>query len=124
MDGCERAVMTGVHCLKHVERFAAAALADDDAVRTHSQGVADEIADVDFAFAFDVRRTRFEADHMILAQLEFRRVFNGDDAFGIGQERAQNVEQRRFSGTGSAGDDDVFAEFDADVQEIRHFVRD
>ena len=38
--------VAGVHGLEHVERFAAAALADDDAFRPHTQGVADQIAGV------------------------------------------------------------------------------
>ena len=78
--------MAGVHRLEHVERFAAAALADDDTVGAHTQGVADEVADADFAFSLNVCRTRFETHHMILPQLKLRRVLNGDDAFGIRQE--------------------------------------
>jgi len=45
VDCGERAVVAGVHRLEHVERFAAAALADDDTVGAHTQGVADEVAD-------------------------------------------------------------------------------
>ena len=37
VDGRHRAVMAGVHGLQHLERLAAAALADDDAVGTHTQ---------------------------------------------------------------------------------------
>ena len=39
-----RAGVAGVHGLQHVQRFAAAALADDDAFGPHTQGVAHQVA--------------------------------------------------------------------------------
>src|SRR5205823_1418951 len=42
-----RALVTGVHGLEHVESLGAADLAHDDAVGTHTQGVADQVADAD-----------------------------------------------------------------------------
>ncbi len=50
------AVMTGVHGLQHVERRRVANLADDDAVRTHAERVADEVADRDLPLALHVGR--------------------------------------------------------------------
>ena len=47
VDRGQRAVVAGVHGLEHVEGLAAAALADDDAVGPHAQGVAHEVADGD-----------------------------------------------------------------------------
>src|SRR6476659_4859207 len=66
--GGHRAVMARVHGLQHVERFARTALPDDDPVRPHAQGVADELADRDGALAFDVRRARLEGDDVFLAE--------------------------------------------------------
>ena len=43
--GGQRAVVAGVHGLEHVQRLAAAHLADDDAVGPHAQGVDHELAD-------------------------------------------------------------------------------
>ena len=40
--GAERAVVAGVHGLQHVDRLAAAHLAEDDAVGAHTQGVLDQ----------------------------------------------------------------------------------
>ena len=80
VDRGERAVVAGVHGLEHVERLAAAALADDDAVGPHTQGVAHEVADRDRALAFDVRRARLERDHVILRQLQLGGVLDRDDA--------------------------------------------
>ncbi len=59
VDGGERALVAGIHGLKHVEGFFAAHLADHDAVGTHTQAVDDELAHADRAFAFDVGRRGF-----------------------------------------------------------------
>ena len=44
VDRRHRAVVAGVHRLKHVERFAGANLADDDPVGPHAQRVLDQVA--------------------------------------------------------------------------------
>src|SRR5207245_10251861 len=41
VDGGHAALVAGVHGLEHVQRLRSAALADDDAVGPHTQGVAD-----------------------------------------------------------------------------------
>ena len=54
VDRGQRAFVAGVHGQQHVQRFGAAHLANHDARRTHAQRVADQVADADFADAFDV----------------------------------------------------------------------
>jgi hypothetical protein len=66
MDCTHRAVMPGVHRLQHVERLGAADLAEDDAVRAHSQRVAQQIAHRNLAAAFKVGRAGFQPHHMRL----------------------------------------------------------
>ena len=61
VDRRQRALVTGVHRLEHVERLGAANLADDDPVGAHAQRVADELADPDLALALDVRRAATRA---------------------------------------------------------------
>ena len=73
--------MTRVHGLQHVERFLAADLADDDAVGPHTQAVDQQFALPHRAAAFEIRRAGFQAHHVRLLQLQFGRVFDGDDAF-------------------------------------------
>ena len=111
--GRHRAVVAGVHGLEHVERLAAAALADDDAVGPHAQGVAHQLADGDGALALDVRRARLERDHVLLAELQLGRVLDGDDALVVGDERREDVEHRRLARAGAARDEDVEARLDA-----------
>ena len=97
MDGGQAAVMSGIHRLKHIESFAAAALTDHDTVRAHTQTVANEIADGNFASALDVGRTRFKTDDMLLMELKLGGIFDGDDTLTVGQKVAQYVEERGFS---------------------------
>ena len=59
--------MAGVHGLKHVEGLGPADLADDDAVGTHAQGVADEHPGGHLTLAKGVREPRLQSDHMSLA---------------------------------------------------------
>src|SRR3989441_13281194 len=54
----QRAVVAGVHRLQHVEGFAAATLANDDAVRAHAERVLDQVALHDLTLALDVGWTR------------------------------------------------------------------
>ena len=123
VDGGERAVVAGVHRLQHVERFLAADLADDDAVGAHAEGVDHELALLDRAFAFDVRRPRFEPDDVLLLELQFGRVLDGDDALVLADEARQDVEQRRLAGAGAAADQAVQARAHAVAEEVEHRPR-
>ncbi len=95
--------MTGVHRLQKVEDLRSAHFADDDAFRTHTKAVLDEIAHSDFALAFDIRRTGFEAHHMRLLQLKFGGVFAGDDALMRVDIARQAVQKRRLARARTAG---------------------
>ena len=64
----------------------AAALADDDAVGPHPQGVPDEVADRDLALALDVGGPRLERDHVLLRELQLGRVLDRDDALAVRDE--------------------------------------
>jgi len=119
-----RAVMAGVHRLQEVERLRSADFADDDAFGAHTQTVAYEFAHGHLAFAFDIRRASFQAHHMGLLQLQFGGVFAGNDALVVIDIVGQAVQQRRFAGTGAAGDQHVAADAADDLQNLRAFRRD
>src|SRR5215211_3504 len=55
----ERPIVARVHGLEHVECFGAAALADDDSIRPHTQTVAHEVGGLNLTLAFDVRGASF-----------------------------------------------------------------
>ena len=62
----QRTIVTGVHRLEHIERFSTTTFADDDPVGTHTQAVSHEVGRRNSAFAFDVCRACFQADHVVL----------------------------------------------------------
>ena len=72
--------MARVHGGEQVEALGAADFAQDDAVRTHTQGVLDEVADSDRALALKVRRAGFERQPVRLLQAQFGRVLDGQNA--------------------------------------------
>ena len=94
--------MTGVHRGQHIDGLGAAHLAEDDAVGAHTKGITHQRALRDLAAPFDVRGSRFEAQHVRLPQLQFGRVFDRYDALLFGNEAGQDVEQRRFAAAGAA----------------------
>ena len=115
--------MAGIHGLQHVQRFFAANLADNDAVRTHTKAVDDQFALLHRTSAFDVWRAALQAHNVLLLQLQFGRVFHGHDSLFFRDEAREHVQQRRFSGASSAGDDDVQSCFHRALQQIPHLRR-
>ncbi len=76
------------------------------------------------ALAFDVRRAGFQPHDVLLLQLQFGRVFDRHDTVVRRNEARQRVEQRRFTGAGTAGDDDVQSGLDGAFQQHHHFRRE
>ena len=99
-------------------------LADDDPFRPHAQAVADQIAHRDLALALEVGRPRFQAHDVRLLQLQFGRVFAGDDALVVVDVARQAVEQRRLAGAGTAGDQRVDPAAADDLEDLGAFGRD
>ena len=70
--GRERSAVAGVHRLEHVERLAAADLADDDAIGPHPKRGPQQRAHVDGTRPLDARRSRLERDDVRLRQTAAR----------------------------------------------------
>ena len=64
MERGERTIVSGIHGLQHVERFAAAAFTYYDPIGAHAQRIDDEVFDRHFAEALDVLRPCFKTDHV------------------------------------------------------------
>jgi hypothetical protein len=124
VDRGDRAVVARVHGLEHVEGLAATNLTDDDAVGSHTQSVSHQVADPHLALAFDVRRTRFEWEHVLLVELELFRVLDGDDALVVRNEAREHVEQRGLAGTGTTAHHRIEPTFHALVDEVRDLWRE
>src|SRR5260370_8889728 len=120
MDRGERAFVTGVHGLQHIESLFASNLTDDNAVRADTQAMEEHVSLAYGSFAFDVGRTRFQADDVFLFELKFCGVFNGDDTIGVGNVPREHVEKSGFAGTGSARDQDVQASLYQGREQFEH----
>ena len=97
--------MTGVHGLEHVQRLRAAALSDDDPVGSHTERVADKVADPDLACSFRIGRARLECHDVLTLDLQFGRLLNGDQPLAVGDEVGQYIQHRRLAGAGTADHD-------------------
>ena len=118
-----RAVMAGVHRGEQIEALRSTNFAQDDAVRTHTQSVDDEVANGDRALAFEVRRTGFERQPVRLLQTKLGRVLDRDHALARVDHLRQGVEHGRLTRTGTARDDDVHARCAGDLEHGRHLLR-
>ena len=99
--------MAGVHGLQHVERLAAAALADDDAVGPHAQAVRTRSRMVIWPLPSMLAGRVSSWTTWCWLQLQLGGVLDGDDALVLGDEARDDVEQRGLARAGAAGDDDV-----------------
>ena len=109
VDRSHRTFVASVHGLEHVEGFLASDFTHDDAVGAHTKAVDEQLALLDCAVAFNIRRTSFQADQVLLRKAEFRGVFDGDQALVVGNVLRKNIQQCRFTGASAAGDDDADA---------------
>src|SRR5207302_9050476 len=71
----------------------------------------------------DVRRPGLHAAYVLLMQLQLGRVLDGDDALVDRNEARAHIEQRRLSGAGPAGHDDVRTRQDARLDERGGLLR-
>ena len=120
VDRGHRAFVAGVHGLQHVEGFFAANLADDDAVGAHTQAVDQQLPLADRALPFDVGRPGLQAHDVFLRELQFGRVFDGDQALVLRNVLRQDVQERRLAGAGAAGDQDADARAHRRGQHFHH----
>jgi hypothetical protein len=88
--------------LNHVQRLRTSAFADDDAVGTHAQGVADQIANGHFPNPFNVGGSGFQSDPVFMLELQLGGIFHRHQPFPWRDEVAQDIQHRRLSRTRSA----------------------
>src|SRR5262249_24558733 len=81
---------------------------DDDAFGPPTQTIAYQVAHGDLALALEIGRSRFQAHHVRLLQLQFGRVLAGHDVLVVVDIAGQTIEQRRLAGAGVAIDITMF----------------
>ena len=102
VHGRQRAVVSGVERLQHVERLGAAHLPHHDPVRPHPQRVRHQLPDRHLAAPLDVRRPRLQPHHVPLAQAQLGRVLDRHDPLLAGDRARQRAERRRLARPGPA----------------------
>jgi hypothetical protein len=118
VHGRERPVVARVEGLQHVERLGPAHLADDDAIGSHAERGAHQVAHAHRADPLGVRGPRLEAHDVLLLEPQLGRLLDGHDAL-VGPDRAgQRVEQARLAGARATGDDDVGAAGDEAAAQV------
>ena len=69
MNRSQRAVVSRIHRLEHVQSFTTSNFSHDDSIRTHTKAIDEQFPLGDLALTFNVGRARFETNHMILLEL-------------------------------------------------------
>jgi hypothetical protein len=93
MDGGHGTLVTGIHGLQHVERLVAADLADDDPVRPHAKTVDQELSLAHGSQPLHIWRPGLEAHDILVFELQFGGVFDGDDPLGLGNKAREDVHE-------------------------------
>ena len=119
MQSRQRAVVTRVHRLQHIQGFRSAAFADHDALRTHAQCVANQFTNRHLRTAVSAGFLGFQRNHMVLRQFQFGRVLNGHDPLIRPDATGQDIQQSCFPRPRSAGHDDIQPRLHACSQKFR-----
>ena len=84
MDRRQRAIVAGIHRLKHVQCLFAADLADNNAIGAHTQAVNEQLPLLYRPCAFNVCGPALEPDHVPLFHDQLGRILDGYDTFFVG----------------------------------------
>ena len=84
--------MTGIKSTDHIDRFSSPDLSDHDSVGTHSQGGFNQISNGNFLTPLHVGISCLQLNQIRnMPDLQFRIVFNGNDALIAGDAVGQGV---------------------------------
>ena len=100
--------MPCVEELQEIEGLSSTYFAKDDSVRPVAKGGFEEVPDGDGGQTV-LRLPRFETDQVVLVHVNFRRVFDEEDAFIGGDELPEDIEHRSFPRSGTPSDENVFS---------------
>ena len=97
MNSCQRSIVTRIHGLKHVERFASSALTHNYSIGPHAQRVSHKLPDWYSMQTLKVRWSRLQRNDMSLRKLYLSRVLNCNDSLSGWDKRRQRIQQSRLS---------------------------
>jgi hypothetical protein len=98
--------MPSVEELQEIEGLSSTYFAEDDSVRPVAKGGFEEVPDGDGGQTV-LRLPCFEADQVVLGQVNFRRVFDEEDTFIRRDELPEGIEHRSFPRSSTPSDENV-----------------
>ena len=107
MDRGQAPGMPGVERLNQIKRFGATHLTEHDAIRTHTQRVAQKVTNLHGPHPFNAVRPSLQTHHMGMAEPKLGRILDGDHTSFNRHMCCQSIEQRGLTGARTATDDDA-----------------
>src|SRR5438046_9450535 len=100
--------MPCVEELQEIEGLSSAYFTEDDPVGPVAKGGFEEIPDGDGRQTI-LLLSRFETDQVVMAHVNFRRVFDEEDTLIGRNELSEDIEHRCFSRSSTPSDENVFS---------------
>ena len=107
MDRRERPAMSCIERVEEDSRFRPANLSYNDPVRPVAKCSLQQIAESDLALVSV--KLGLGGDDVRLPYIEFGHIFKNQDAVAVGNKPGEDIGQSRFSGPGSARDQEIVA---------------
>src|ERR1035437_3179303 len=121
MDRRERSGVAGVEGIEQGARLDSTHFAENDAIRPPAESGLEKV--VESNVGFERIRLAFDGQYVRLLDLQFRSIFDDDEAFLFWNEVSQNSQKRRLAGAGSAADKQRFPTANLLGQEVRKRAR-
>src|ERR1035437_9416486 len=110
MDRRERSGVAGVEGIEQGARLDSTHFAENDAIRPPAESGLEKVVESDVGF--ERIGLAFAGQYVRLLDLQFRSIFDNDEAFLFWNEVSQYPQKRRFAGAGSTADKQCFAAAD------------
>ena len=123
VQGAAAALVPGVEGGEQLDHLRAAHLADDDPVRSHPQGLADQVVQRQRPGPLEVGGAGLERDDVRVRRRELGGVLDDDDPFGRRDQPEQGREDGGLAGAGAAGDEERRPRGDQRLQQPPHLGR-
>ena len=78
--------MSGIHGLQHVHGLPTSHFPYHDPIRTHSQGIMDQVSHIYLSGTIHIGKFRFQPDHVPLFEFQFNRIFDGYNTLFVWNE--------------------------------------
>jgi len=101
--------MTGIERGEQLADFGTAALPHNEPVRTHTQGLTDQLAKIQRSTSLKVSMAGFKRDDMRVDRVEFSGIFDQYQTFGRVAQAEHGGQERCLPGSGGTADQEAQA---------------